>query len=156
MWKWFKAAFYSGAYLLVCRSRYIRFVTIPAMLVCFLQPLGLAGAALMAVSSAATYIMWRYRSQEPPDQSDNGTEAQQKSRKSVFIWRCGYLSSAGFNSIVVQNCRTMKQSWPKEMLHSGQMTGVFTSVKIYVYIHFTTYYYMPSYRYINSCFLAVK
>jgi len=58
---------------------------IPAMLLCFLQPVGLAGAALMAVSSAATYIMWRYRSQEPPAQASTGTTAQQQSRVSVFI-----------------------------------------------------------------------
>nr|AGM32721.1 hypothetical protein [Coptotermes formosanus] len=50
-----------------------------------LGPLGLAGAALMAMSSAATYIMWRYRSQEPPPASTTGTDAQQKSRVSVFI-----------------------------------------------------------------------
>lgn len=50
-----------------------------------LGPLGLAGAALMGVSSAATYIMWRYRSQDPPAQSSTGTDAQQKSRVSVFI-----------------------------------------------------------------------
>jgi hypothetical protein len=58
---------------------------IHAMLFCSLQPLGLAGAALMVVSSAATYIMWRYRSQEPPDQSSNGINAPQAYRVSVFI-----------------------------------------------------------------------
>jgi len=50
-----------------------------------LAPLGLAGAALMVVSSAATYIMWRYRSEEPPDQSSNGTNVAQTYRMSVFI-----------------------------------------------------------------------
>ena len=111
------------------------------MFVCFLQPLGLAGAALMAVSSAATYIMWRYRSQEPTVQSSTATEEQPNPRYSVFIWHCVYLNSARLNPIIVQNCRKMKQSWPKEILHSGEMTGVFKSVK--VYINFTEYYYMP-------------
>jgi len=50
-----------------------------------LGPLGLAGAALMAVSSAATYIMWRYRSQEPTVQSSTATEEQPNPRYSVFI-----------------------------------------------------------------------
>lgn len=50
-----------------------------------LGPLGLAGAALMAVSSAATYIMWRYRSQEQTVQSSDVTEGQPKPRVSVFI-----------------------------------------------------------------------
>lgn len=48
-------------------------------------PVGLAGAALMAMSSAATYIMWRYHHQEPPSQSTTSADAQQKFRKSVFI-----------------------------------------------------------------------
>jgi hypothetical protein len=55
------------------------------MLICFMQPLGLAGAALMALSTAATYIMWRYRSQQPPSQSTTGTNTEQKSRVSIFI-----------------------------------------------------------------------
>lgn len=50
-----------------------------------LGPLGLAGAALMAVSSAATYIMWRYRSQEPAAEPSTVPDAQTKARKSLFI-----------------------------------------------------------------------
>jgi hypothetical protein len=60
-------------------------IMIPAMSVCFLQPLGLAGAALMAVCSAATYIMWRYRSQEEPAEATASADAPQPSRKSIFI-----------------------------------------------------------------------
>jgi len=95
----------------------------------------------MAVSSAATYIMWRYRSQEPAVEPSTVPDAQTKGRKSVFIWHCGYLSSVGLNPIIVQKCRKMKQSWPKDILHSGHTTGAFNSVKMY--IHFTGYYYMP-------------
>lgn len=50
-----------------------------------LGPLGLTGAALMALSTAATYIMWRYRSQQLAPQSTPGTDAQQKPRVSIFI-----------------------------------------------------------------------
>jgi hypothetical protein len=42
----------------------------------------------MALSTAATYIMWRYRSQQLPPQSTPGTDAQQKPRVSIFIWTC--------------------------------------------------------------------
>jgi hypothetical protein len=59
-------------------------VMIPAMFV-FLQPLGLAGAALMAVSSAATYIMWRYRSLEAEAEPTPSVGAQPPPRKSIFI-----------------------------------------------------------------------
>ncbi|XP_069700359.1 uncharacterized protein [Periplaneta americana] len=47
-----------------------------------LGPLGLTGAALMAASAAATYIMWRYRNQEPPPSTPAPEE--QKPRVSHF------------------------------------------------------------------------